>query len=322
MLKTKRRPKKSHGGFTLVELLVVIAIIGILVALLLPAVQAAREAARRMQCSNNAKQTILAIHNFHDARKVFPPQLGRVGSTNNGSFGTLFFHILPYLEEGNAYSTTRVQTTEERTIPGVCTFTAHAGTHELRASGMGWRQFATYTCPSDTTQPYVLASFGWAGSCYASNYQVFGDKPPLAANHNTCDDLIKVWTGEKNIAEIRDGTSQTIFLVEKFANCNSTAGGTTDGGTMWARYDWTDYWQPTFAAFVTGPASVLQETPFPDTNGGPCNPRVPQTSHAGGVMNIGWGDGSVRTLTATIDAELWWKLCTPKGGEVIDSSRL
>src|SRR5688572_16598942 len=81
-------------GFTLVELLVVIAIIGVLVALLLPAVQAAREAARRMSCGNNLRQLGLAMHNYHDANKVFPP-----GLINSPEWTYLLYYILPYIEQ-------------------------------------------------------------------------------------------------------------------------------------------------------------------------------------------------------------------------------
>jgi prepilin-type N-terminal cleavage/methylation domain-containing protein len=97
--KSQRIGRRLFGcrAFTLVELLVVIAIIGILVALLLPAVQAAREAARRSQCVNNLKQIGLAVHNYHDTRKSVPPTFV-VGA----GWGTWLMNIMPYLEEGNA----------------------------------------------------------------------------------------------------------------------------------------------------------------------------------------------------------------------------
>src|SRR5207253_9703114 len=93
-------PRRTTG-FTLVELLVVIAIIGVLVALLLPAVQAAREAARRMQCSNNLKQIGIALHSHHDNMKVFPP--GQIHTTTSGEpYKTTWgIDLLPYLEQGN-----------------------------------------------------------------------------------------------------------------------------------------------------------------------------------------------------------------------------
>jgi prepilin-type N-terminal cleavage/methylation domain-containing protein/prepilin-type processing-associated H-X9-DG protein len=105
--------KSRRPGFTLVELLVVIAIIGVLVALLLPAVQAAREAARRMQCSNNMKQIGLGIHNYHSTHNTFPP--GRLtpyfGNFPGSIYGqcwtgaiSVHTHILPYLEMGNSYT--------------------------------------------------------------------------------------------------------------------------------------------------------------------------------------------------------------------------
>ena len=96
---------RKSAGFTLVELLVVIAIIGVLVALLLPAIQAAREAARRSQCTNHLKQIGLAIHNFETARGKIPPAyLSGIGHA------TWLVLIMPYLEEGTLYDNSNVQT--------------------------------------------------------------------------------------------------------------------------------------------------------------------------------------------------------------------
>ncbi|MEN6494963.1 MAG: DUF1559 domain-containing protein [Thermoguttaceae bacterium] len=106
-----RRNRLWQSGFTLVELLVVIAIIGILIALLLPAVQAAREAARRSQCINNLKQLGLGLHNYLGANTVFPPSFCiRPGTTLSGNNGSWSIHgrLLPYLEQGNAYNLVRL----------------------------------------------------------------------------------------------------------------------------------------------------------------------------------------------------------------------
>lgn len=101
--------RESRAGFTLIELLVVIAIIAILIALLLPAVQQAREAARRTECKNNIKQLILAVHNFHDVYDRFPPGYlgpdppGSIAATGNNSYISWLAFILPYIDQKNVY---------------------------------------------------------------------------------------------------------------------------------------------------------------------------------------------------------------------------
>src|SRR5688572_15377246 len=127
-----RNQKFLHGGFTLVELLVVIAIIGVLVALLLPAVQAAREAARRAQCTNHLKQIGLAVHNFHDVNKAFPR------SRMVCHHGTWTVEIWPYLEERNAEAAWDDQRA-----------------YQFQSQQNVQTQVAAYYCPSRRSAPQI-----------------------------------------------------------------------------------------------------------------------------------------------------------------------
>ena len=138
------RSRSSSGrrrrGFTLVELLVVIAIIGILIALLLPAVQAAREAARRMQCSNNLKQIGLALHNYHTTNKAFPPGAFWVCPEGELWRGSILIRLLPYIEQQPLYDQF------DFTVPTDGQTEANTGT--LLVANI----VPPYVCPSDTNE--------------------------------------------------------------------------------------------------------------------------------------------------------------------------
>ena len=159
----RRQGGTEWRGFTLVELLVVIAIIGVLVALLLPAIQAARESARRSQCSNNLKQIGLACLNFESARKTLPRAGEHLVASGSTTYKTQCFHsaltmILPYIEEGNVFQQFNLR---ERYNEG--------SNAAIAASGGGpGAVIASYLCPTNPLRPEPRDTQGYACSDYAA----------------------------------------------------------------------------------------------------------------------------------------------------------
>jgi len=181
-------------GFTLVELLVVIAIIGILIALLLPAVQAAREAARRMACSNNLKQMGLAIHNYHDAYKSFPA--GSVSYGRSDYRFSMFIGLLPFCEQGPAY---------DSFISGGCRYPWE---HTFQLMPM-------FVCPSDSNRK---ATWDNNNSPALSYHGCAGDWPDRAGNDSNVNNprgLFSLRRDQyKGMGAVTDGTSNTIAFSE------------------------------------------------------------------------------------------------------------
>ena len=210
---------KKRFGFTLVELLVVIAIIGILVALLLPAIQAAREAARRTQCGNNLKQFGVALHNHHDVRKFFPPlnaSNGGTRSTNpqgNEGRNSGLMHILPYMEQSAVYDIL----SQPGTYGGI-SILAWGPIRDRSYYPPYVEQFAAFVCPSNGMPPAAIwGTNAWGPRSYAV---CVGDS--IANVHWNLDNRgVFARESKVNISSIGDGTSNTVIMAERsFASGN------------------------------------------------------------------------------------------------------
>lgn len=272
--------RKSRRAFTLVELLVVIAIIGVLVALLLPAVQAAREAARRMSCTNNLKQLGLSLHNYHDVFKTFPSLaqgtstapagVDPAGVTQYG-MGSGFIFLLPFMEQTALYDkfgSPQVAHTDPTT--GIA-YPAYPAWGPVAWWGWNFRphhaQVPGLLCPSDGGGKFsAAANYSWQGD---TNYNFnCGDNPTLGngAGGASPRGLFGQYTFI-SFGEISDGTSNTLAMSEHVIS--KTPNDLNIHGGYVGTQDWRDFGSnPATQCYIfKGPGQTIINSPSP-ANGG------------------------------------------------------
>jgi prepilin-type N-terminal cleavage/methylation domain-containing protein/prepilin-type processing-associated H-X9-DG protein len=329
--------RRTADGFTLIELLVVIAIIGLLVGMLLPAVQAARESARRTQFTNNLKQIGVALQNYHDGKRVFPPgYLDRntdPTSTPDNDLGPGWGWaslLLPYLEEGNLSS--QINFGQAVGVGSNATVSQVA--------------LPVYQCPSDPLQqpfpvydssltiPIATVAHGNYVGCNGWEECFFnaggagngGGADGLSGGLGMAGNGVFFRNSRTIAAKVTDGLSNTIFVGERSGDhAPSTWTGAVGGGLCpaWMAGQ-TPYSPPPGPAYDNadyGEALVLGHgngTHLPSDDFPIYDPDVFYSDHTGQGANFLFGDGSVHFLTNNIDPFVYQYYCTIAGGEVTD----
>lgn len=307
--------KQKRRAFTLVELLVVIAIIGILTALLLPAVQAARDASRRTHSKNNLRQLGLAVHECHDRAQITPPMFGTFpADSKSGPEGTIFYHMLPSLELSNLYDIgpDAARSYKIGVLQAPADISYRTGLYTLNTSVPPWAN-------ANNSQ--------WGLSSYSANWQVFGD------------------TGAK-FGDIQDGLSNTILFNEKYAVSSRPTGTPKIGANLWGYgvyppqrpYDYSvslpadhpyanGFWARSGFVNKGGPvpSAWTGNAPWlcrcmlrPEFNVLPTNahPLKSQSFHPN-IIHMAMADGSVRDATSSVSDPAWSSAETPRDQETI-----
>lgn len=331
---------RRNCGFTLIELLVVIAIIAILIALLLPAVQQAREAARRSQCKNNLKQIGLALHNYHDTFNTFPYG-GLIASGVNwgagGSIGTGIYNwrglVLPYIDQAPLYNQMASgMGTQPVSVLGSGSATWATAAQNLAAVKV---KIPAYQCPSDPGTSQNSIANGWGNmpqyvgpvaSYYGSagptqtgattatsdcaltsGCTIYG--PTGNGDHNGASGLASpgmfVMRGSRiQIRDFTDGTSNTLAVGEERAMA--------DDGKVWQMGHWMEGFS--LGSTIKGINSQTRSSAY--GNVASYYDKSFSSLHTGGAQFL-LADGSVRFLNENLNITLFNELGTKSGGEVI-----
>lgn len=314
---------KRSMGFTLVELLVVIAIIGILIAMLMPAVQSVREAARRTSCLNNVRQIVIGLKNFETSNGHFPS--GWQGNVSESELGWGWMsHTLPFVEQGNLYEALNIDTklldlshqaSIKSNFPGQLCPSSSADSPTVMLS--------TSDSPTGDSQVEIGRTHyvGCVGSSVAMDTMDDGQTCPSMNLFNSARFINGMFykNSETEIRDILDGTSNTIAVGERSSEIfDSVWAGVVTGSefTGWRVVGWT--WEPPNNPMQTEPVVILDEKGeeteleihfhgFAQYN----------SMHLGGVTMFGFVDGSVRSIDDGIDPLVFRALGTIRGRETI-----
>ena len=308
---------KNPTAFTLIELLVVIAIIAVLIGLLLPAVQSAREAARRTQCVNNLKQIGLAMHNYHSTQELFPPgyvSLVQGNPSTGAELGNGWgwgAQILSYLEQGP------LSTAANFNLP-----ITDPGSSTVRTVSL-----AAFLCPSSPGSGPVVIKDG-SGSVLAADLspgQYVASAGQFEIEDSPADNNGVFFRNSRiGIRNVTDGTSSTLLVGERSRNvADATWVGVIPGGTVCTK--------PGFQTSVEcDPANAMVLAHTGPSPGGQQWIDTPNYKQAGaddfwslhpGGCNFAFCDGSIRFVKETINPKIFSYLSTRAGGEVVGSDQ-
>jgi prepilin-type N-terminal cleavage/methylation domain-containing protein/prepilin-type processing-associated H-X9-DG protein len=341
---TRAGHRRRGSGFTLIELLVVIAIIAVLIALLLPAVQQAREAARRTQCKNNLKQIGLALHNYHDAFNVFPFGKGASYASPAAAYARWSQHamILPYIDQAPLYNS--INFSDAPSTPGMGGVVNFMPAY-TSASNNGPSQafIGAFLCPSDLApngpgqNNYVGNQGSWL--CDRSDYP----GSPSDVSPNETQPGVFYYLSQVRMRDVIDGSSNTCFFSEKirgqgipnpvsdlfviapqtslagtYSTCQSINPATATPLTSKWGYSWVmgENCCSQYNHVAVPNSYSCAGTGFTGTMTNMAMQVSPTSRHTGGV-HVLMGDGAVTFVSSNIDLNLWRAVGTRNGSETV-----